>query len=237
MESSRWRPSDRKSVFLSFRHEQQRHSNGYRVHQFDGTSINYVRPNSKQLEVEIRSWRVLKGMTYLSAYAQAITTKFLRIYLCFRSPAVQRNQWKWCTTIESIYTSVYTLYGTTKPQETGSKKLKMAVFKLEMPMIVYFWLEHTIFLLISVHDGPRLTHSPATRSIFSGHLWDSFLESIQPPAHQRDLKWSVWNCRNLLWPVMSAVTNSKHFLVTRYNKYQTKQLHTNTHALILLHTQ
>jgi len=69
-------------------------------------------------------------------------------------------------------------------------------------------------------------------------FWDSFLESVQSSA-QRDLKWSVSHCRDLLWSLMLAVMiMGKTFLVTkmdRYTKYQTKRLHTHTYTT-LAHT-
>jgi hypothetical protein len=54
---------------------------------------------------------------HISQFVHKIATKFQRLYLCFRGPAIQWKYWQCCTTQRG---------------ETGSGKSKMAAFKLEM---------------------------------------------------------------------------------------------------------
>ena len=119
---------------------------------------------------------------------------------------------------------------------------------------------------MTVHSG-RVANALACNAgddRFAPHLWryfrDLFLESIQSliiiiiiiiiiilqfierhllyASVQRDVKWSVWHCRTLLRPVMSAAITVKNYLVTmmgRDKKYQTSSTHTHTqtvHAVV-----
>jgi len=78
-----------------------------------------------------------------------------------------------------------------------------------------------------------LTHLAATPEVMGsrpsvGNISEMhFLESIQSPT-QRDFKWSVQNCRSLLWAVIICIK-----LSCKANKCQTQQFHARTH----LHAQ
>jgi len=87
-----------------------------------------------------------------------------------------------------------------------------------------------------------LTHLPAIRVMGSRLDLDKysdfyFSESTRSLA-QRDFKWSVWHCRKLLWPVMSAVITSKKLLSLPIwsaiisTGQSSTHAHTNTHELV-----
>jgi len=62
------------------------------------------------------------------------------------------------------------------------------------------------------------------------HFWYSFLEVKESPA-QTDLKWFVWHCRNLLWPVMSVMIIGKITLLPKWTTIiNTTQCSTHTHT-------